>query len=194
MLLLTGLSTLSVPTGYLEPFADAEVYKGGDVGEGTLFLLHRVPDLRGSVALSAPESPSQLFWSHDFEAAADAIRSGVASTSDFRVFLGYSGWGAQQLEGEVAHVGSWFVATGDQAVAELALGDVCAPGADGSDVLSRSWSAALVALGGAHARLARLREPSVLAREDEELAHQLQHRSLGLTPDTVSATSQPRHE
>ena len=185
--LLTGEAFVS--HAYLKPFADAPVYKGGDVGEGTLFLLHRVPGLRGSVALGAggdggdgdgDGAGAPLFWSHDFEAAADAIGWGRASTSDFRVVLGYSGWGAQQLEGEVERVGSWFVARGERAVAELALGDTCARAAEGEAACSSAWSAALTALGGEHARLSRIVQCD--ERSEDEVVQELQQRALGPLP------------
>ena len=94
-------------------------------------------------------------------------------------------WGAQQLEGEVERVGSWFVARGERAVAELALGDACAPAADGGDARapgapSAAWSAALTALGGEHARLSRIVQCD--ERSEDEVVQELQQRALGPLP------------
>lgn len=49
-----------------------------------------------------------------FTAEADAIKSKIASPAEpFRVYLGYAGWGENQLDGEIA-AGAWLLVDLDQ--------------------------------------------------------------------------------
>lgn len=79
------------------------VFSGGPVGLDTLQFLHRVPEqVPGGVEL-APG----LHLGGDLEALARYIESGPdEALRNVRMLLGYSGWSARQLEGELAR-GAW---------------------------------------------------------------------------------------
>ena len=52
-----------------------------------------------------------LYWGGDFELVKIFIETGQADPADFRFFLGYSGWAAEQLKTELDE-NSWIVAPG----------------------------------------------------------------------------------
>ena len=81
------------------------LHSGGPVGEDTLQFLHTVPDaIPGGV-----EIVEGLWMGGEVEGLEQAIAEGVASPSCLRLFVGYSGWGEGQLDGEL-EIGSWVVA------------------------------------------------------------------------------------
>ena len=81
------------------------VHGGGPVGNDTLQFLHRLPEaIPGGVELAAG-----LFLGGDALALERAIADGSAGPDGLRLFVGYSGWGAGQLEAELES-GSWVVA------------------------------------------------------------------------------------
>jgi len=87
------------------PDFDAELYFGGPVQTDTLHYLHRLGDvIEGSVEIA-----EGLYWGGNFEIIKLLIEKGEVKPSDFRFFLGYSGWGAKQLLQELEDK-SWFVA------------------------------------------------------------------------------------
>ncbi len=76
------------------------VFEGGPVGRDTLQILQRAQ-------IGMPKSveiASGLFLGGDLDALGKHTET--ESRSDLRLFRGYSGWGAGQLEGEIA-LGSW---------------------------------------------------------------------------------------
>lgn len=80
------------------------VFQGGPVQLDTLHMLHRTPkDLGGS------EIYPGIYWGGSYEALQEAVLSNSYQPIDLRLFIGYSGWGAGQLEKELQE-GSWLVA------------------------------------------------------------------------------------
>ena len=79
------------------------VHAGGPVGLDTLQFVHRVPEaVPGGVEL-APG----LHLGGDLDALARYIeREPLEAQQHVRMLLGYSGWGARQLEGELG-AGAW---------------------------------------------------------------------------------------
>ena len=71
--------------------------------EQTLFVIHRIPNISGTLEIGPG-----IFMSGDMDEITAALDEKRASAKDMMVVLGYSGWGQQQLEGEVTH-GSWGV-------------------------------------------------------------------------------------
>lgn len=70
---------------------------GGPVENHTLHFLHRLGDkIDGSIEIG-----DELYWSGNFEQIKTLLNTGVMKESDIRFFLGYSGWGAGQLEEEL---------------------------------------------------------------------------------------------
>ena len=72
------------------------------MAEEQLFFLHRRPDIiAGSELIS-----EGIYWGGDFQEAVRAYNNNSLDLSDIKVFVGYCGWEAGDLEGEVEE-GSW---------------------------------------------------------------------------------------
>ena len=119
----------AVPLGF-----DAELWVGGPVQPETLHYVHPYGALDG--ALPVLEG---VFCGGAFEDVQAGIERGALDAERFRFFVGYSGWGAGQLDAEVED-GSWIVL---DATPEVAL----APQDDGR------WRQILRRLGGEYALL-----------------------------------------
>ncbi|RYY39983.1 MAG: YqgE/AlgH family protein [Chitinophagaceae bacterium] len=78
------------------------LYNGGPVAHEELFFLHRRPDLIADGA-SAGDG---LQWGGRFSDAVRGINNGALTTADVKLFVGYCGWDAGDLEAEVAS-GAW---------------------------------------------------------------------------------------
>jgi putative transcriptional regulator len=86
------------------PEFDAPIYLGGPVETSSLFYVHTIGEkLEGSV-----EIIDGLFWGGDIEALKEMMMLGTIQPSDIRFYLGYSGWGAKQLDGELKK-NSWVI-------------------------------------------------------------------------------------
>ena len=73
------------------------VYYGGPVQPNTIHFLHRYPDkVPGGI-----EVMKGIFWGGDFDCVVDLINSGELDEDKIRFYIGYSGWSAGQLEGEM---------------------------------------------------------------------------------------------
>lgn len=91
--------------------ADIEVYSGGPVDEQRLFMLHTLGDIFPGSMQILPG----LYVGGDMEAISKYIKEGGETEGKIRFFLGYSGWGADQLDKELL-ARSWAVASpGDEA-------------------------------------------------------------------------------
>ena len=87
---------------------DAPLLIGGPVGLDTLQVLHRVPDrVPGGVQIA-----EKLWLGGDLDALGAYLRDEADAHEHVRMLMGYSGWGARQLEVELA-TGSWLPAPGD---------------------------------------------------------------------------------
>lgn len=80
------------------------VYEGGPVETQNLYYIHKRPDL---IANSEKISHG-LYWSGDYEDVRDAINSGLIQKDEIRFYLGYSGWGENQLKTEIDE-NAWIV-------------------------------------------------------------------------------------
>lgn len=86
------------------PDFDANVFLGGPVSADSIFFIHRLGgQLPGSIHVLG-----DLYWGGDFIALKDQIQKGDINPEDIHFFLGYSGWDAGQLEGEIKE-DSWLV-------------------------------------------------------------------------------------
>lgn len=78
------------------------VYYGGPVQMNSIHFLHQYPDLiPDSVKVCA-----DIFWGGNFESLTALIKSKTIDPSKIKFFIGYSGWGDGQLEGELGEK-SW---------------------------------------------------------------------------------------
>lgn len=114
--------------------------EGGPVQPETLHLLHRHADLGETVSEVVPG----VFWGGNAEELVGALRSGGKQAEGFRLFLGYAGWSAGQLEDEV-EVGGWILHPG---AARHVFPDDPA----------RLWSHVMREMGGEYALLANFPE------------------------------------
>ncbi|EAN79396.1 putative ACR, COG1678, putative [Trypanosoma equiperdum] len=83
---------------------------GGPVSRGsfdsTMLLLHRIPDVDDAIPLS-----HSLWIDGSYDTLQQKIEDGTADPKDIVVICGFSGWGVQQLEGELQS-GTWVAASG----------------------------------------------------------------------------------
>lgn len=108
------------------------VWCGGDVSEGGLFkgetrlkekiaaaqtgmaviCVHRVDNDKAREASACVMG--DVYWC-SFDAARAMVEAGVATKEDFWTFVGYAGWGPNQLQGELERK-SWYLASADSTV------------------------------------------------------------------------------
>ncbi len=81
-----------------------KVYNGGPVEQDNLYFIHNIPEL----ITDSIEISNGIFWGGDFELTKSLINEGKVSKENIRFFLGYSGWSANQLEGELQS-NSWIL-------------------------------------------------------------------------------------
>jgi len=87
------------------PFIDAGISIGGPVNTNTLHYIHTM----GEIIPKSIKVMDNIYWGGDFDALKDLISTGKINRNQIRFFLGYSGWGAQQLENELQE-NAWLVA------------------------------------------------------------------------------------
>lgn len=87
------------------PAFDAPVYLGGPVGTDSLHYFHTLPELAGPEDEILPG----IYQGTDFEILKEKVMLGTINQENVRFFVGYSGWSADQLEGEIEGK-SWYVA------------------------------------------------------------------------------------
>jgi putative transcriptional regulator len=78
------------------------LYAGGPVQTDMLYFMHRRPDL---IEKGEPVS-GNVFIGGDFKEAVQLLNNAQLSVDDVRLFIGYCGWDANELEAEISE-GSW---------------------------------------------------------------------------------------
>jgi len=123
------------------------VWFGGDV-EGMnaqhpdILCLHSLKDERATKA-SIPVM-KDIQWT-TFDNAKKLVKAGIATVSDFWVFVGYAGWGPEQLKGELERNSWYMVATDSQTLLkELARQS---DGADPRDAGLETWKLLMNMIG-----------------------------------------------
>lgn len=80
------------------------VYLGGPVETNRLFYIHTLGEvIEGSISLI-----DGLYWGGNLDEIKELSRTNVLNNGNFRFFLGYSGWGAEQLTSEL-NKNSWAI-------------------------------------------------------------------------------------
>jgi putative transcriptional regulator len=85
-------------------YQDIPLNLGGPVEKNTLHFIHRRPDL----ITGGDEITSGVFWGGDFEQVKLLLNVNRLGKEDIKFFIGYSGWGSGQLEGEIGEE-SWII-------------------------------------------------------------------------------------
>lgn len=83
-------------------YKDFIVYNGGPVEQENLYFIHTRPDL----IESSLEISKGLYWGGNFEQVIEKIETMQIKSSEIKFFLGYTGWGTDQLEEELDN-NSW---------------------------------------------------------------------------------------
>ena len=81
-----------------------EVHYGGPVEPDNLYFIHNSPELiTGSIKIN-----EELYWGGDFEKIIELLNEESIGENNIRFFLGYSGWGENQLQNEI-ELNSWII-------------------------------------------------------------------------------------
>lgn len=86
------------------PKFDAELYLGGPVQRDSLYYIHTL----GETIVESVEIFEGIYWGGNFEVLKVLIESNKVDPSELRFFMGYAGWGSEQLAGELKKQ-SWIV-------------------------------------------------------------------------------------
>ena len=87
------------------------VYYGGPVQKDTLHFLHQCPHLiEGGVEIA-----NGIYWGGDFEQVAALLKKDSLSPHLIRFYLGYSGWGEEQLNAELNEK-TWLITDGTSSI------------------------------------------------------------------------------
>ncbi|MBM3405620.1 MAG: YqgE/AlgH family protein [Bacteroidetes bacterium] len=85
------------------PEFDAPVFLGGPVKTDSLFFIHRLHDIEGSLRIF-----DGLYWGGNLDRITELIRKNLLSHDQIRFFVGYSGWSPNQLDREISE-NSWII-------------------------------------------------------------------------------------
>ena len=80
------------------------LYAGGPVQTDQLYFMHCRPDLIEGGDLVA----ANVYMNGDFKKAVQLLNNGTLHLHEVRLFIGYCGWDAGELEAEIAE-GSWLL-------------------------------------------------------------------------------------
>ena len=83
---------------------DTELFQGGPVQPETLHVLHR----NGSLIEGSVRVADDVYWGGDPEMIRLAVETGLAPLESFRFYIGYAGWGDEQLRSELEEE-AWFL-------------------------------------------------------------------------------------
>ncbi len=78
------------------------LYNGGPVDTAHLFFIHR----RNDLIPGGTKIIDDIYLGGDFKQAIAHINDNTLDTSAIKIFIGYCGWDAMELEAEIAE-GSW---------------------------------------------------------------------------------------
>jgi putative transcriptional regulator len=98
----------------LDDFTETELgdsmpmYLGGPVDANTVHVLHRY----GNLITDSTEIVDGVWWGGDYDEIKSLLKQGRLDPNGIRFYLGYSGWGAGQLDEEMTS-NAWYLSFGD---------------------------------------------------------------------------------
>ena len=136
-LILNSTLELSI-TDLIEKFPkiDAPVGMGGPVEQNQLFFIHKYGELKDCELVT-----NGIYMGGDYDELQAAILKGAVKAEDIRFFVGYSGWGENQLKEELKER-SWIVITPTEETDFFTVDD------------DHLWKRLVQNLGGKYARMA----------------------------------------
>lgn len=87
------------------------VYRGGPVQTDTLHYLHKYPEYFPD----AVNVTDDIYWGGDFELLKNFIKNETINPDKIKLFLGYSGWSAGQLDTEMEE-NTWLTVPADSSL------------------------------------------------------------------------------
>lgn len=132
-------STLEIGiTDLIETFPkiEAPVGMGGPVEQNQLFFIHKYGELKDCELVT-----NGIYMGGDYDELQAAILKGAVKAEDIRFFVGYSGWGENQLKEELKER-SWIVITPTEETDFFTVDD------------DHLWKRLVQNLGGKYARMA----------------------------------------
>ncbi|EGJ71118.1 UPF0301 protein yqgE [Bacteroides coprosuis DSM 18011] len=87
----------------LKGLENIPLYRGGPLGEDILFFIHSHSHIPAALPIT-----NKLYLNGDFDIVKELLLEGKVEPNDFRFFLGYSGWGPEQLQNELK-TNTWLV-------------------------------------------------------------------------------------
>ena len=86
------------------PDFDSPIFYGGPVETDSLFYVHTLgTEIEGAVQIT-----KKLWWGGDFDMIRGKMELNLIQPSQVRFFMGYSGWGMNQLDSELKR-NSWVI-------------------------------------------------------------------------------------
>lgn len=79
------------------------IFYGGPVEQNTLHFIHK----KGSLIEDSIEIGQGVFWGGDISKINELLKDGKATITDFKFFIGYSGWAEGQLQSEIDQKAWW---------------------------------------------------------------------------------------
>lgn len=89
-------------------YSEQPIFTGGPVQQNTLHFLHRL----GKDVINTSKVADNIYWGGDFEQIKSMLNYKSGETSAVKLFVGYSGWEAGQLQLELAR-NSWYITNAD---------------------------------------------------------------------------------
>lgn len=133
----------------------------------SMLIFHRFPSIRDAVRVSKNDK-CDLCVGGNMDEMIKMFEEGKCTPDDFMCVLGYSGWGGEQLEGEIAS-GSWISVQYDEVRAtETSATTALVMRRTVSGEPTATWMKVLHCLGGDFQHLGKLRSFSKYLFDDDE--------------------------
>lgn len=120
------------------------LFLGGPVQNNTLHFVHHIDALKET----SQQVMDNMWWGGDFDIVKEMIRNNTLELDKIRFFLGYSGWGKNQLENEIEEK-SWIVTGSNEEIVFQKDNDMM-------------WKSILKKMGGAYKLLSNSPESPYL--------------------------------